>query len=82
MFFTLEIQHAVRPGRERDFLVKLKELKGANGHFKNNILGDMISNYLQAQEMNSSVTKASLPDIYDWHSYLESPSHVKIRMSS
>ena len=27
MYFTLEIQHAVKSGRETDFLARLKELK-------------------------------------------------------
>lgn len=81
MYFTLEIHHAVKSGRERDFLARLKELKGKSGHIKENIIDNMVTNYIQAPTPNDSVTSVASQDPYAWHSYLEAPSRIKIRMS-
>lgn len=81
MYFTLEIQHAVKSGREMDFLARLKELKGKNGHIQENIMDNMILHYIQNPKPDDSVTCTPSAGSHSWHSYLEAPSRIKIRMS-
>ena len=81
MYFTLEIQHAVKSGRETDFLARLKELKGKNGYIQENIMDNMLLHYFENPKPDNSVTSAASQGSYEWHSYLEAPSRIKIRMS-